>query len=106
MPWTSTRRRLPWLRTTPASTARTTACSWRRAAWEPPGRSVSNISAAVIVELAAALAGAMKPGGIGVAAGIVAEFEMQCVGALASAGARVAWTMQADEWRTLVFSRG
>ncbi len=67
---------------------------------------VANISAAVIVELAAALAGALRPGGIGVAGGIVGEFEMQCVGALGSAGARIAWTMQADEWRTLVFSRG
>ena len=67
---------------------------------------VANISAAVIVELASALVSALRPGGIGIAGGILGEFEMQCVGALGSAGARIARVMQAGEWRTLVFSRG
>jgi ribosomal protein L11 methyltransferase len=67
---------------------------------------VANISAAVIVELVPALVSALRPGGIGIAGGVMGEFEMQCVGALGSAGGRIAWTMQAGEWRTLVFSRG
>lgn len=67
---------------------------------------VANISAAVIVELASALVSALRPGGTGIAGGIVGEFEMECVGALGSAGARIARVMEVGEWRTLVFSRG
>ena len=66
----------------------------------------ANISAAVIVELARAMAAALKPGGALIAGGFSEERAAAVAAALTTAGLRVERTLSDGEWRTLVGRRG
>jgi len=63
---------------------------------------VANISASVIVELAHLLIGALKPKGVLIAGGIIAERLERVNQALAEAGAQVAQVIAEQDWRTSV----
>lgn len=83
------------------------------AAWpfsEPPsGRydlALANVSAAVILDLAGDLVGCLRPGGTGIAGGIVEGSEVGCGQALEGAGAVIAEVLRSGDWRALVFRRG
>ena len=63
---------------------------------------LANINAATIIALAPQLTGALRPGGVIVAGGVIAEREAACAEALAAAGLRVERTLAEGDWRTLV----
>jgi ribosomal protein L11 methyltransferase len=63
---------------------------------------LANINAATVSSLAAQITRALKPAGILVAGGIIAEREAGCVAALAAAGRRVNRRLQDGDWRTLI----
>lgn len=65
----------------------------------------ANIIAGVIVEMAPHLVEALRPGGTGIAGGILGELDAECARALGSAGAAIERTMRLGEWTTLIFSR-
>jgi ribosomal protein L11 methyltransferase len=67
---------------------------------------VANISAAVIVEMAPALAEVLRAGGVLVGAGFSAESADRVAGALASTGLVVERTLVDGDWRALVARRG
>lgn len=66
---------------------------------------VANIVAGVIREMAPHLVEALRPGGTGIAGGILGEHEAGCAGALVSAGASIERAMGVGEWMTLIFRR-
>ena len=66
----------------------------------------ANISAAVIVELAEAMAAALKPGGVLIAGGFSEARAGEVAAALTAAGLRAERTLSEGEWRTLVGRRG
>ena len=66
----------------------------------------ANISAAVIVELAAAMAAALKPGGVLIAGGFSEARAGEVAAALTAAGLSVERTLSDGEWRTVVGRRG
>jgi ribosomal protein L11 methyltransferase len=65
----------------------------------------ANISAAVIVELAGAMAKALRPGGVLIAGGFSKERAAEVAAALTAAGLTVERTLSDGEWRTLVAGR-
>jgi len=66
----------------------------------------ANISPSVIVELAAAMAAVLKPGGALIAGGFSQERAEEVAAALTAAGLSVERTLSDGEWRTLVGRRG
>jgi len=66
----------------------------------------ANISPSVIVELAGAMAAALKPGGVLVAGGFSAERAEAVAAALTAAGLTVERTLSDGDWRTHVARRG
>jgi len=64
-----------------------------------------NISAAVIVDLAGAMAAALKPGGVLIAGGFSGERAAPVAAALTAGGLSVERTLSDGEWRTLVGRR-
>jgi len=65
----------------------------------------ANISAAVIVDLAGAMAAALKPGGVLIAGGFSEARAAEVAAALAAAGLTVERTLSEGEWRTVVGRR-
>jgi ribosomal protein L11 methyltransferase len=63
---------------------------------------LANISARVIRELAVAIAAALRPGGVALVSGIIAEHEEACCRALEQAGARVIERRADGDWRLLI----
>jgi len=66
----------------------------------------ANISAPVIIELAGAMAAALRPGGALIAGGFSEERAAPVAAALTAAGLRVERTLSDGEWRTHVGRRG
>jgi len=66
----------------------------------------ANISAAVIVELAEAIAAALKPGGVLIAGGFSEARAGEVAAALTAAGLAVERTLSDGDWRTHVGRRG
>lgn len=66
----------------------------------------ANINAGTIIRLAADLRARMRPGGVLLAGGVVAERESAVGDALAAAGLRLDRTLRDGEWRTFVALRG
>jgi ribosomal protein L11 methyltransferase len=64
---------------------------------------VANISSAAVIDLAADLVRALRPGGVGIAGGIGSERVDDCHRSLEEAGARVIDTAAEGDWRTLLF---
>jgi ribosomal protein L11 methyltransferase len=62
----------------------------------------ANISPSVIIELAAAMAAALKPGGVLIAGGFSEERAAEVAAALTAAGLSVERTLSDGEWRTVV----
>ena len=78
-------------------------------AGSPPGLFdviAANISPSVIVELAGAMAAALKAGGVLIAGGFSEERAAEVAAALTAAGLTVERTLSDGEWRTLVGRRG
>jgi ribosomal protein L11 methyltransferase len=67
---------------------------------------MANINAAVIVEMAPALAEVLRAGGVLVVAGFSAESAERVVGALTSTGLVVERTLADGDWRALVARKG
>jgi ribosomal protein L11 methyltransferase len=66
----------------------------------------ANISAPVIVELAGAMAAALKRGGVLIAGGFIEERAAPVAAALTAAGLSVERTLSDGDWRTHVARRG
>jgi len=66
----------------------------------------ANISVPVIIELAGAMAVALKPGGVLIASGFSEERAGLVAAALTAAGLRVEGTLSDGDWRTHVARRG
>jgi len=66
----------------------------------------ANISASAIVELAGAMAAALKPGGVLIAGGFSEQRAAEVAAALTAAGLSVERTLSDGDWRTHVGRRG
>jgi ribosomal protein L11 methyltransferase len=67
---------------------------------------VANISAATIIELAAAMTASLKAGGVLIAAGFSEARSEEVAAVLSAAGITVERTLSDGEWRTVVGRRG
>ena len=66
---------------------------------------LANLSSRLVRELAGPLVEALRPGGVALVSGLIAEHEPACRAALEAAVARVLETRSDGEWRLLVASR-
>ncbi|MDP2948518.1 MAG: 50S ribosomal protein L11 methyltransferase [Chloroflexota bacterium] len=66
---------------------------------------VANISASAIVDLAVAMAAALKPGGVLIAGGFIEEGAAPVAAALTATGLAVECTLSDGDWRTLIVGR-
>ena len=65
----------------------------------------ANISASVIIEVAGAMAAALKPGGVLIAGGFIEDTAASIAAALTAAGLSVEHTLSDGDWRTHVARR-
>ncbi len=73
---------------------------------EPPGDlAIANIIARVIIELAPALAAALRPGGVVITSGIIAERGAEVDAALRAAGLVIRETRQDGDWLAIIAAR-
>jgi ribosomal protein L11 methyltransferase len=63
---------------------------------------VANISAAALVDLAPAIAGALRPGGVFIGSGVVAERTDEVLLALAAAGLSTEQILSDGDWRAII----
>lgn len=66
---------------------------------------LANLSSRLVRELAGPIVGALVPGGVALASGLIAEQEASCRRALERAGGRVIETRRAGGWRLLAVER-